>query len=45
MAVRSGQEVTIHHNEIEVGDVLKIKAGMSVPVDGILIRGSGVTAN
>ena len=28
-----------------VGDVLKIKAGMNIPVDGIIIRSSGVQSN
>lgn len=28
-----------------VGDVLKIKAGMNIPVDGIIIRSSGVQCN
>ena len=26
-----------------VGDIIKIKAGMNIPVDGILLHGSGVT--
>ena len=34
--------MTIHHNFIQVGDVLKIKAGMNIPVDGVMIRSSGV---
>ena len=37
--------MTINHNNIQVGDVLKIKAGMNIPVDGIIIRSSGVQAN
>jgi P-type E1-E2 ATPase len=28
-----------------VGDIIKIKAGMYIPVDGILIWGSGVLCN
>lgn len=28
-----------------VGDILKIRAGMNIPVDGIIIRSSGVQAN
>ncbi len=30
---------------ILVGDVLKIKAGMNIPVDGLIIRSSGVCTN
>ena len=37
--------MTIHHNNIMVGDVLKIRAGMNIPVDGIIIRSSGVQSN
>ena len=43
--MRSGKEETIHHNNIQVGDILKIRAGMNIPVDGIIIRSSGVDAN
>lgn len=28
-----------------MGDILKIRAGMNIPVDGIIIRSSGVTSN
>ena len=28
-----------------VGDILKIRAGMNIPVDGIVIRSSGVQCN
>jgi P-type E1-E2 ATPase len=28
-----------------VGDIVKIKAGMNVPVDGIVIKSSGVLCN
>lgn len=28
-----------------VGDIVKIKAGMNIPVDGVLIYGSGVTVS
>lgn len=41
---RNGAEVTEHVNFIKVGDVIKIQAGMSVPVDGIVILGSGVAS-
>jgi P-type E1-E2 ATPase len=37
--------VTIHHDDIVVGDLVQIKAGMEVPVDGIIIRSSGVLSN
>jgi len=28
-----------------VGDIIKIKAGMNIPVDGVIIRSSGVSVN
>lgn len=28
-----------------MGDIVKIKAGMNIPVDGILLNGSGVTVS
>ena len=34
-----------HHNHIEVGDLIKIKAGMNIPVDGLVIKGSGIVAD
>lgn len=42
---RNGTEEIIHHNHIMVGDLVKIKAGMNVPVDGIILKGSGVSCN
>lgn len=43
--VRDGKEEKLHYDNILVGDVIKIKAGMNVPVDGIVIRASGVACN
>jgi P-type E1-E2 ATPase len=43
--MRNGAEETIHHNSIQVGDILKIKAGMNIPVDGVILRSSGVQCN
>ncbi len=43
---RGGKENEIHPGDIVVGDIVKITAGMDVPVDGILLKGSlGVEAN
>jgi P-type E1-E2 ATPase len=28
-----------------VGDICKIRAGMNIPVDGVVIRASGIQAN
>ena len=40
-----GGEEHIHYNDIKVGDIVKIKAGMNIPVDGIVIVSSGVSTN
>lgn len=43
---RDGFEKVIHPGDIVVGDVVKITAGMDVPVDGIVLKGSsGIEAN
>lgn len=35
----------VHYNHIQVGDVIKIKAGMNIPVDGVILHSSGVQCN
>jgi cation transport ATPase len=39
--LRNGKEEDLHFNYIQVGDIVKIKAGMIIPVDGIVVRGTG----
>jgi P-type E1-E2 ATPase len=39
------KEFEVHHNYIEVGDLVKINAGMNIPVDGIVLKGSGILTN
>ncbi|MGI6079959.1 MAG: heavy metal translocating P-type ATPase [Candidatus Avilachnospira sp.] len=39
--LRDSEEVTVPVEEVEVGDILIVKAGESVPVDGILLEGTG----
>ena len=39
--VRNGVETVIPAEEVEKGDILIVKAGESVPVDGVLLEGSG----
>ena len=43
--MRKGQETSIHHDQILVGDIIKIKAGMEIPVDGLILKASGVMTN
>lgn len=39
--LRDGEFVELPLSEIEVGDIIEIKAGQTVPVDGIVIEGEG----
>jgi P-type E1-E2 ATPase len=43
--IRDGKEDRIHYDNILVGDLIKVKAGMNVPVDGLLIKASGIACN
>jgi len=38
--VRDGKEVEIPITEVSVGDILRVKPGSKIPVDGIIISGS-----
>jgi len=40
-----GSEEVMHKENIKVGDIIKIKSGMDIPVDGICIEGMGVLAD
>lgn len=40
-----GKEETMHKDNIKVGDIIKIKNGMDIPVDGIVLEASGVLAD
>ena len=43
--MRDGKEEVVHYNNIVVGDVIKVKAGMNIPVDGVVIHASGIQSN
>ncbi|MBD3156428.1 heavy metal translocating P-type ATPase [Candidatus Peregrinibacteria bacterium] len=40
-AVRHGTEMELDIEEIKIGEIIKVKAGETIPVDGIIIEGSG----
>lgn len=40
--IRNGEEIEIPLEEVAVGDILKVKPGEKIPVDGIMHRGEGV---
>jgi len=43
--LRDSKEQTLHRNFIQVGDLIKIRNGMNIPVDGIILKGVGVMAD
>jgi len=43
--LRDSKECVIHKNNIKVGDKIKIKNGMNVPVDGIILESVGVLSD
>lgn len=38
--IRNGEEIEIPIDEVQVGDLLKVKPGEKIPADGIIIKGS-----
>jgi P-type E1-E2 ATPase len=43
--LRDGVRTTVNIDNIKVGDLVYLKAGMSIPVDGVVIYGSGIETN
>ncbi len=41
IVIRDSQEIEVQTEEIQEGDVVVIKPGMSIPVDGIILEGHG----
>ena len=41
VVVRNGEEVTIPAEQVVAGDILVIRPGMSIPVDGVITEGNG----
>jgi P-type E1-E2 ATPase len=42
VVLRDGKPQIIHRNYISVGDIVKVQNGMNLPVDGIVIEGTGI---
>lgn len=40
--VRDGKEVDVHTDEVRVGDVVVVKPGERIPVDGVILEGTSV---
>lgn len=43
--IRNGAEQQIHPGDLVVGDIVKINVGMDIPVDGIVLKSSGVLSD
>ena len=43
--MRKGKEEKLNVDQLMVGDIVQVKAGMDIPVDSILLAGSGVTTD
>ena len=44
--MRDGKTIVdLHHNYVCVGDILELKYGKEIPVDGIFLAGSDLTTN
>lgn len=41
IVLRDGQEVTVDVNDVSVGDIVVVRAGQAVPLDGTIIAGNG----
>ena len=41
LVLRDGQEMEIPSGEVQVGEIVIVKPGQSIPVDGILLEGTG----
>ncbi len=40
VVIQNGKEITVSADEVQVGDEFIVKAGESIPVDGVIINGS-----
>ncbi len=41
LVLRDGQELEIPSEEVQVGEIVIVKPGQSIPVDGVLLEGTG----
>lgn len=43
--MRSGELIELHHNWLQVGDVINVEYGMAIPVDGVVINATQLGAD
>src|SRR5699024_12018205 len=36
---RNGQEIKVHVNDIEIGDIMLVKPGQKIAMDGVIVKG------
>ena len=37
----TGKEVTVGVDDVQIGEIVVVKAGQSVPLDGVIVEGNG----
>ncbi len=40
--VKNGTEVEVHHSDVTVGDVIRIRKGSLIPIDGTIVKGDAL---
>ena len=43
--LKYGQEVKVNYEDIQIGELIKIRKGMHVPVDGVIYKADSVTVD
>ena len=41
VVIRDGKEVTVGVVDVQIGEIVAVKAGQSVPLDGVIVEGNG----
>ena len=41
VVIRDGKEVTVGVDDVRIGEIVVVKAGQSVPLDGVIVEGNG----
>ena len=41
VVIRDGKEVTVGVDDVQIGEIVAVKAGQSVPLDGVIVEGNG----
>ena len=41
VVIRDGKEVTVGVDDVQIGEIVVVKAGQSVPLDGVIVEGNG----